>query len=135
MLRYLGPRLSPPSDIDPSPLSYGQTDRACMATRLANVRHVWGPGDRPWVCWQCGEAPPRILPTRLMVSLPVQVSCFDLNIEYTNMSGVTMDLPRGLGHISRRELVRLVIPAVIRSHKAVVAPSSCQSKMTVIGFV
>ena len=60
-----------------------------MATRLAGVRHVWGPGDHPWVCRLCGEAQPRILTTRLMVSLPVHVSCYDLNIVYTDMSGVT----------------------------------------------
>ena len=41
------------------------------------------------MCRLCGEAEPRIIITRLMVSLPVHVSCFDLNIVYTNMSGVT----------------------------------------------
>ena len=58
-------------------------------TRLASVHHVWGPGDRPRVCRLCGEAQPRISSTRLMVSLSVHVSRFDLNIVYTNMSGVT----------------------------------------------
>ena len=66
-----------------------RTDRACGTTLLAGVRYVWGPGDRPRVCRLCGEAQPRIVPARLMVSLPVHVSCFDLNIVYTNMSGVT----------------------------------------------
>ena len=43
------------------------------------------------MCRLCGEACPRILPPRLIVSLPVHVSFFDLNIVYTNMSGVTHD--------------------------------------------
>ena len=93
MVRVLGPHLPPPPDIDPSPSSFGQTDRACGATRLADVRLVWGPGDRPRVCRLCGEAPPHIISARLMVSLPVHVSCFDLNIVYTNMSGVTPSPP------------------------------------------
>ena len=66
-----------------------QTDRACGTTRLAGVRHVWGPGDRPRVCRLCGGAQPRIITARLMVSHPVHVSCFDPYIVYTNMSGVT----------------------------------------------
>ena len=41
----------------------------------------------------CGEAQPRIITARLMVSLPVHVSCFDLNIVYTNMSGVIPSPP------------------------------------------
>ena len=44
------------------------------------------------MCRLCGEAQPRILTARLMVSLPVHVSCFDLFIVYTNMSGVTQPL-------------------------------------------
>ena len=67
-----------------------RTDRARGATRLADVCHVWGPGDRSRVYRLCGEVQPRILSVRLMVSLPVRVSCFDLNIVYTNMSGVTI---------------------------------------------
>ena len=69
------------------------TDRAHGTTRLAGVRHVWGPGDRPRVCRLCGEAQPRIITARLMVSLPVHVSCLDLYIVYTNMSGVTPSPP------------------------------------------
>ena len=61
---------------------------------FAGVRHVWGPGDRPRVCRLCGEAQPRIITARLMVSLPVHVSCFDLNIIYANMSGVTQPLEK-----------------------------------------
>ena len=34
-----------------------------------------------------------LLSARLMVSLPVHVSCFYLNIVYTNMSGVTPSPP------------------------------------------
>ena len=41
------------------------------------------------MCWRCGKAYPRILPAYLMVSLPIYVSYFDLNIVYTNMLGVT----------------------------------------------
>ena len=67
-----------------------RTDRACVTTRLAGVRHVWGPGDHPRVYRLCGETPPRILSARLMVSLSVHVSSFDLYIVYTNMSGVTL---------------------------------------------
>ena len=59
-----------------------------MTTRLAGVRCGRGQGDCPWVCRLCDEALPRILPTHLMVSLPVHVSCFDLNIVYTNMFDV-----------------------------------------------
>ena len=40
------------------------------------------------MCRLCGEAQPRIITPRLMVSLPVHVSCLDLFIVYTNMSGV-----------------------------------------------
>ena len=93
MVRYLGPRLPPPSDADPSPSSYWWTDRALVTTQLAGVRRGWGPGDRPRVCRLCGKAQPCILTARLMVSLPVHVSCFDLNIVYTNMSGVTPSPP------------------------------------------
>ena len=70
-----------------------RTDRACGMTRLAGVRHMWGPGDRPRVFRLCGEAQPRIITARLMLSLPVLVSCFDLYIVYTNMSGVTPSPP------------------------------------------
>ena len=70
-----------------------RTDMARRATRLADVCHVWGPGDRSRVCRLCGEVQPRILSAHLMVSLPVQVSCFDLNIVYTNISGVTPSPP------------------------------------------
>ena len=69
-----------------------RADRACRTTWLAGVHHVWGPGGRPRVCRLCGEAQPRILSARLMVSLPIHVSCFDLFIVYTNMSGVTFNL-------------------------------------------
>ena len=89
MVRYLGPRLPPPSDADPSPSPYRRADRASVATRLAGVRRRWGPGDLPRVCWLCGKAQPSIASARLMVILSVHVSCFDLNIVYTNMSGVT----------------------------------------------
>ena len=91
MVRYLGPRLPPPPDVDPSPSSYGWSDGARGWTRLAGVPITWGPGDRPRVCRLCGEACPRILPLCLIVSLPVHVSCFDLNIVYTNMSGMIHD--------------------------------------------
>ena len=93
MVRYLGPCLPPPLDADPSPSSYGQTDRARGWTLLADVPITWGPGDRLRVCRLCGEAPPCNLSMRLMVSLPVHVSCFDLNIVYTNMSGVSPSPP------------------------------------------
>ena len=42
------------------------------------------------MCRLCGEAQPHIITARLMVSLPVYVSCFNLYIVYTNMSGVTI---------------------------------------------
>ena len=93
MVRYLGPRLPPPLDVDPSPSSYGRTDWARGWTRLADVPVTLGPGDRPRVCRLCGEVIPRMVSARLMVSLPVHVSCFDLNIVYTNMSGVTPSPP------------------------------------------
>ena len=89
MVRFHGPRLPPPSNAGPSPSSYGRTDRERGWTRLADVPVTWGSGDNPRVCWLCGKAPPCILPARLMVSLPVHMSCFDLNIVYTNMSDVT----------------------------------------------
>ena len=66
-------------------------------TRLAAVHYMWGPRDRPRVCRLCGEAQPRILTARLMVSLPVHVSCFDLNIVYTYMSVVTRVLSGPIG--------------------------------------
>ena len=69
----------------------GQAGR--LGFKLPVFRHVWGPGDRPRVCRLCGGAQPRIITTRLMVSLPVHVSCFDLYIVYTNMSGVTPSPP------------------------------------------
>ena len=93
MVRYLGPHLPPPSDANPSPSPYWRADRAPVATRFAGVRHGWGPGDRPRVCRLYGKAPPCILSARLMVSLPVHVSCFDLYIVNTNMSGVTPSPP------------------------------------------
>ena len=46
----------------------------------------------------------------------------------------SLELLGVLGHISRTELGRPVIPAVVRSHRAVVARSSYQSRMTVFGF-
>ena len=71
-----------------------RTDNACGTTRLAGVRHVWGPGGRPRVCRLFGKAQPRILTARLLISLPVHVSCFDLYIVYTNMLGVTLTVLR-----------------------------------------
>ena len=47
----------------------------------------------------------------------------------------SLELLGVLGHISRTELERPVIPAVVQSHRAVVARSSSQSKMTGFGFV
>ena len=85
MVRVCRPLRTPTLTLRPTV----RTDRACGTTQLSGVRHVWGPGDRPRVCRLCGEAQPRIITARLMVSLPVHVSCFDLFIVYTNMSGVT----------------------------------------------